>query len=267
MGSSSATVIAGPMPGSTPTAVPSSTPITAYSRFIGVAASAKPWSSQLKLSMSENSVQNACGQRDPESGVEGVEADQRQHGADGDVADVVPAAQDRCRTGKQQRAGDRPAERLDEQDHRNEQADEHPDRAPVARAVRVDVLARIRLADRSAGDRDRKDDRQPDENDADGQREEPRPDRVHLGETAMEGERVVDQESADRDEHDADEVLRLVDGCRGLVLLRLFGGGHISPNSVSVDETRLSWSFRNCSNCAPVMNASVQPFFTSASFH
>ena len=43
--------MAGPMPGSTPTAVPSSTPITAYSRFIGVAASAKPWSSQLKLSI------------------------------------------------------------------------------------------------------------------------------------------------------------------------------------------------------------------------
>src|SRR6267142_284275 len=172
MGRSSATVMAGPMPGSTPTAVPSSTPITAYSRFIGVAASAKPWSSQLKLSMSENSVQNACGQWDPESGVEGVEADQRQHGADGDVADVVPIAQDRCRTGEQQRAGDHPAERVDEQDHRDEQADEHPDRAPVARAVRVDVLARIRLADRPAGDRDRKDHRQHDEYDADGQREE-----------------------------------------------------------------------------------------------
>src|SRR6201999_1332168 len=113
MGSSSATVMAGPMPGSTPTAVPSSTPITAYIRFIGVAASAKPWSSQLKLSMSENSIQNARGQRDPESGVEGVETDQRQHSADDDVADIVPAAQDRCRTGEQHGAGDHPAERLE----------------------------------------------------------------------------------------------------------------------------------------------------------
>src|ERR1700755_788534 len=106
MGRSSATVMAGPIPGSTPTAVPRSTPITAYSRFIGVAASAKPWSSQLKLSISENSIQNACGQRDPESGVEGIETDQRQHGADDDVADVVPVAQNRCGTGEQQRAGD-----------------------------------------------------------------------------------------------------------------------------------------------------------------
>ena len=43
-GSSSATVSAGPMPGSTPTAVPSSTPISAYSRLIGWVATARPWS-------------------------------------------------------------------------------------------------------------------------------------------------------------------------------------------------------------------------------
>src|SRR6476659_10943842 len=83
-GSSSATVIAGPMPGRTPTAVPSSTPITAYSRFIGVAASAKPWSSQLKLSMSENPVQNACGQRDSEPGITSVQAPDRQPHQDKD---------------------------------------------------------------------------------------------------------------------------------------------------------------------------------------
>src|SRR5512138_2808088 len=42
-GNSSATVSAGPMPGSTPTAVPSSTPINAYSRFIGCSATTRPW--------------------------------------------------------------------------------------------------------------------------------------------------------------------------------------------------------------------------------
>ena len=42
-GSSSATVSAGPMPGSTPTAVPSSTPISANSRFIGCNAMVRPW--------------------------------------------------------------------------------------------------------------------------------------------------------------------------------------------------------------------------------
>ena len=41
-GSSSAMVIAGPMPGSTPIAVPSSTPRNAYSRLIGVSAVANP---------------------------------------------------------------------------------------------------------------------------------------------------------------------------------------------------------------------------------
>ena len=94
------------------------------------------------------------------------------------------------------------------------------------------------------------------------------PNGIHLREARLEGHRVIDQERADRDEHDADQVLRLVDGlARPSLLLRLFGGGHSSPSSVRVVETRLSWSFRNCSNCAPVTNASVQPFFTSASFH
>src|SRR6478752_3854472 len=108
MGSSSATVIAGPMPGSTPTAVPSSTPMQAYSRFIGVAAVAKPSSSQLKLSISENPVQDACRQRDPEPGVERIEAAHRQHRADHDVEDVVLAAQYRRGASEQQGARDRP---------------------------------------------------------------------------------------------------------------------------------------------------------------
>src|SRR6188474_819738 len=84
-GSSSATVMAGPIPGSTPTAVPSSTPITAYSRFIGVAACSKPWISQSRFSMSEDSIQNACGQRDSKPGVERVETADREHRADDDV--------------------------------------------------------------------------------------------------------------------------------------------------------------------------------------
>jgi len=42
MGSNKATVIAGPMPGNTPTAVPTVTPMNARSRLIGVAAVAKP---------------------------------------------------------------------------------------------------------------------------------------------------------------------------------------------------------------------------------
>src|SRR6476620_12113958 len=105
MGSSSATGIAGPIPGSTPTAVPSSTPMTAYNRFIGVAASPNPWISQSRFSMSENPVQNACGQRDSEPGIERIEAADREHRPDGDVSDVVPAAEDGRRTGEQKCPG------------------------------------------------------------------------------------------------------------------------------------------------------------------
>src|SRR6185436_4313578 len=137
-GSSSATVIAGPIPGSTPTAVPSSTPITAYIRFIGVAASAKPCSSQLKLSMSENPVQNACGQRDSEPGIERVETADREHHADKDIEHVSLAAENRCGPGEQQGPGDRPTQRHHQHDHRHEQPDEHSHSAPVSGRARVD---------------------------------------------------------------------------------------------------------------------------------
>src|SRR6476620_3786055 len=50
IGSSMATATAGPMPGSTPTAVPRMQPISAHSRLAGVMATAKPCSSALKMS-------------------------------------------------------------------------------------------------------------------------------------------------------------------------------------------------------------------------
>ena len=50
-GSSSATVSAGPMPGSTPTAVPSVTPTSAQSRLKGVSATAKPWARAASVSI------------------------------------------------------------------------------------------------------------------------------------------------------------------------------------------------------------------------
>ena len=53
IGSSIATATAGPMPGSTPTAVPSAQPTKAHSRLTGVIAVAKPCSSALRMSMSE----------------------------------------------------------------------------------------------------------------------------------------------------------------------------------------------------------------------
>ena len=51
MGSSRATVRAGPMPGSTPTAVPMVTPSSAQSRFSGVRAASKPCINKFSWSM------------------------------------------------------------------------------------------------------------------------------------------------------------------------------------------------------------------------
>src|SRR5438445_12734442 len=50
-GSSMATVSAGPMPGSTPMAVPRKQPTRAHIRLIGVMAMAKPCISRLRVSM------------------------------------------------------------------------------------------------------------------------------------------------------------------------------------------------------------------------
>ena len=50
-GSSSATVSAGPMPGSTPMAVPTVTPSADQNRLHGVSATAKPWPSAASVSM------------------------------------------------------------------------------------------------------------------------------------------------------------------------------------------------------------------------
>jgi hypothetical protein len=50
-GSNRATVMAGPMPGSTPTAVPSRTPMKAYRRFMGVSAVANPSMSEDQMSI------------------------------------------------------------------------------------------------------------------------------------------------------------------------------------------------------------------------
>ncbi len=51
IGSSIATAVAGPMPGSTPTAVPMVQPSRHHSRLIGVPAEMKPWMSRLSVSI------------------------------------------------------------------------------------------------------------------------------------------------------------------------------------------------------------------------
>src|SRR3954452_2439562 len=71
MGSSNATVSAGPMPGSTPTAVPIVTPINAHIRFAGVSAPAKP--SRRSPSWSTSEPPGTGGQGEPDQPVEDQE--------------------------------------------------------------------------------------------------------------------------------------------------------------------------------------------------
>src|SRR6185369_1749663 len=54
IGSSIATATAGPMPGSTPTAVPSTQPMNAHIRLPKVSAVAKPCRRELKMSMASD---------------------------------------------------------------------------------------------------------------------------------------------------------------------------------------------------------------------
>ena len=65
IGSSIATVNAGPIPGSTPTAVPSVTPISAQSRLIGVNAIENPWKSPASTSISARPREFPAANEDP----------------------------------------------------------------------------------------------------------------------------------------------------------------------------------------------------------
>src|SRR5882757_2717961 len=73
IGSSMATATAGPMPGSTPTAVPSTQPTKAHSRLTGVIAVANPCISALRMSMSDPAGGSQAGQVDRQELREGPE--------------------------------------------------------------------------------------------------------------------------------------------------------------------------------------------------
>src|SRR2546423_4369269 len=101
-GSSSATAIAGPMPGSTPIAVPSSTPTAAHSRLTGVSAVPKPSIREVRAFTSQHSHQRAAGQRHPEQIVEDDVGDEGQHGRDERIPVGPPAAEREGRAPEQQ---------------------------------------------------------------------------------------------------------------------------------------------------------------------
>src|SRR5262245_3978777 len=110
-GSSMATVSAGPTPGSTPTNVPSVTPMKPHSRFIGCSATLKPCIRAFSASISD--TRPAQQRRKParrqadveeldEKNVDRDREDQR----DDDVAHHAPAAEAARHAGEEHGAGD-----------------------------------------------------------------------------------------------------------------------------------------------------------------
>src|SRR5215204_2505842 len=73
IGSNMATATAGPMPGSTPTAVPRTQPMKAHSRLTGLIAVAKPCRREAKMSMSDPAGGRQPGKVDGEELSEGPE--------------------------------------------------------------------------------------------------------------------------------------------------------------------------------------------------
>src|SRR6478735_4940792 len=145
-GSSSATAIAGPMPGSTPMAVPSSTPRAAHSRLSGVRAVPNPSMRELRAFMSEHSHQRTAGQRHAEQLVEDDIGDQGQHRGDQRIAVHAAAAEGEGGAPEEQGPGDGEAGRLDQGGGAEEDPGQQQHRAPVGRFGQVDVLAALRLA-------------------------------------------------------------------------------------------------------------------------
>src|SRR5262245_18556582 len=138
-----ATVSAGPMPGRTPTAVPSSTPISAYKRFIGWTATAKPWASEASVStMSsvtlrserQQPFERARRQRQRQQLVEQQKHHGAEHAADQQV-DHEGAAPERRRRGGEQDGGgqNESAAKPDQRDERRQPAEDEQDRFRIGR--------------------------------------------------------------------------------------------------------------------------------------
>src|SRR5918994_7331714 len=90
-GNRSATVSAGPIPGSTPTKVPSVTPIAASRRYSGRRAVAKPPARSPRTSISEQRVQKTVWQPDTQELGKREEYEHAQYYPDGKVAQDLAA--------------------------------------------------------------------------------------------------------------------------------------------------------------------------------
>src|SRR4029453_470013 len=145
-GSSRATAMAGPMPGRTPTAVPKRTPTKANSRFMGVAAVAKPCKSMLKVSISEPPRQETSRKVDAQAEVEAVERQDREDHGNQAISNVFSAAQCPDAAPEEQCSRNYPAYGVDQQDVQEEGAEQREHGLPVGRMRQVNILAFLGLA-------------------------------------------------------------------------------------------------------------------------
>jgi hypothetical protein len=154
--------------------------------------------------MTQHSHQRAAGQRNSEQVVEDDVGREGEHGRDERVPVGAPAAEREGGSPEEQRARDGETERLDEHGRGEEDPGEQQHRTPVGRFGQVDVLAGLRLAVAAAQDvhgEQGGDDEQPG---ADDDRHGLRPDGPALGDVDVHGERVGQDQHAERQQQDAD---------------------------------------------------------------
>src|SRR5262245_31236875 len=150
-GSSRATVSAGPMPGRTPTAVPSITPINANNRLVGCSAMLSPCPSAASASISEQPLDRPHRQRQGQELGEHQIDHQRQHESDRKIGKDGAAAE-RCGGGGKQYRGRRneSAVEADDRDQRRQTTENQQQRPRVVRLAlrKIALPGEIRIADR-----------------------------------------------------------------------------------------------------------------------
>src|SRR4051812_46317293 len=199
-GSSMATVSAGPTPGSTPTKVPSVTPTSPHSRFIGCSATLKPCISALSASTSDSRA--AQHRREPAGGQVDVEQldeekvdGEREDERDRNVARDAPAAEAARNAGEERRAGDHEARPADEH-HVGEESGADPEEG----GRRKSRIVRRRLAPAAAERLEGQPGAQHDDAGGHDRRNEVRPD---TGVAALRRQRRRDRRDAEAERHDA----------------------------------------------------------------
>ena len=150
------------------------------------------------------------------------------------VTDVVPAAEREGGSPEEDRAGERPAEGLDQQGVGDERRRQHQDRAPVAAPGELDVLAALRLATAAAGDVQGEEGGDDHQQAADDDRDGGGADRATGDPALRQQQRLDDDEEAQSPQEQGHSVL-------GAALLPGAAGGgrtHARPSSLMTASTR-----------------------------